>query len=72
MEACCRIQRNTVEKRLRNNRGLPNFNVNFYVVNTKGDFAGVALYPGPRFAVCTEEGARTVPCDALLTGSPND
>ena len=52
MEALKRIQENTVEKRLLNERGLPGFNVNFYVVNKAGDYAGVALYARPhRIAV---------------------
>ena len=34
-----RIQANTV-KRLQNDRGLPNFNINFYIVNKRGDYAG--------------------------------
>ncbi|HVK06354.1 MAG TPA: N(4)-(beta-N-acetylglucosaminyl)-L-asparaginase, partial [Armatimonadaceae bacterium] len=72
LEACRRIRKNTVEKRLLNSRGLPNFNVNFYVVNVRGEFAGVALYPGPKFAVCTDDGARTLPCEPLLDGKPGD
>ena len=41
LEACRRIQHNTIEKRLLNDRGTPNFNVNFYVINAKGEYAGV-------------------------------
>src|SRR5687767_9959153 len=37
MEALRRIQKNTVEKRLLNPRGLPNFGINFYIVNKKGE-----------------------------------
>ena len=44
MEALRRIQKNTVEKRLLNARGLPNFGINFYVVNKKGEYAGVSMY----------------------------
>jgi N4-(beta-N-acetylglucosaminyl)-L-asparaginase len=69
MVALKRIAANTVEKRLRNNRGLPNFNVNFYIVNTKGEYAGVALYPN-EYAVCTQAGPRTLPVEALFTGKP--
>jgi N4-(beta-N-acetylglucosaminyl)-L-asparaginase len=75
MAALKRIAANTVEKRLLNPRGQPNFNVNFYIVNVKGDYAGVALFAssesGPvRFAVCTEEGPRTLPVEALFPGPP--
>lgn len=74
MEALRRIQANTVEKRLLNAKGLPNFNVNFYVVNAKGEYAGVALYGGEksRFAVCTESGARLEPIQPLLDGAATD
>jgi len=71
LEACRRIQQNTIEKRLLNDRGAPNFNVNFYVMNARGDYAGVALYAGEngRFAVCDDKGARLEPVEALLEGS---
>jgi N4-(beta-N-acetylglucosaminyl)-L-asparaginase len=71
MEACKRIKANTVEKRLLNSRGLPNFNVNFYVLNAKGEYAGVALYQS-QFAVCTEDGPKTLPTEPLLEGKPED
>jgi N4-(beta-N-acetylglucosaminyl)-L-asparaginase len=44
MEALRRIKANTVEKRLLNDRGTPNFNVNFYALNARGEYAGVAMY----------------------------
>jgi len=72
LEACRRIQHNTIESRLLNDRGLPNFNVNFYVLNAKGDYAGVALYApgaGSRFAVCDEKGPRLESIEPLLEGS---
>jgi N4-(beta-N-acetylglucosaminyl)-L-asparaginase len=72
IDACKRIQANTIEKRLLNSRGLPNFNVNFYVLNAKGDYAGVALYPDSSFAVCTEAGAQTMPSEPLLQGKATD
>jgi N4-(beta-N-acetylglucosaminyl)-L-asparaginase len=73
-----RVVANTVEKRQLNARGKPNFNVRFYAVNTKGDFAGVSLYQyseqGKRaqFAVCTQDGPRLALADALLPGRPVD
>lgn len=74
MEAVTRIRANTVEKRLLNSRGNPNFNVNFYIVNAKGEHAGVAIYGGERarYAVCTENGADLLPLEALLPGAPSD
>ena len=62
-----RVQKNTVEKRLLNARRLPNFGLNFYVLNAKGEFAGVSMYAST-FAVCTENGAETRKTEALLEG----
>ena len=71
IEACKRIKANTVEKRLLNDRGEPNFNVNFYILNAKGEYAGVSLYAGEgrrgaSYAVCTENGPQTLPCVPLI------
>ena len=68
LEALRRIRANTVEKRLRNAKGNPNFNVTFYALDRGGRFAGVSLYGGAtrKFAVCTENGPETRPCDFLL------
>jgi N4-(beta-N-acetylglucosaminyl)-L-asparaginase len=72
MEALRRIKSTTVERRLLNSRGEPNFNVNFYVVNARGEHAGVALYGDPKaaYGVCTENGAENRPIEPLLSGSP--
>src|SRR6201988_1166644 len=40
MEALRRIQANTIEKRLLNAKGNPNFNIRFFVLNKKGEYAG--------------------------------
>ena len=66
IEACKRIKANTVEKRLLDDKGNPNFGVNFYIVNAKGEYAGVSMYAGARFAVCTENGPRTLSCEPLF------
>ncbi len=72
MTALKRIKANTIEKRLLNDRGEPNFNINFYVMNKAGEHAGVTMYGGPSvtYAICDEHGAKTVPMDALLPGQP--
>jgi N4-(beta-N-acetylglucosaminyl)-L-asparaginase len=79
MEALQRIAKSTVEKRLLNARGQPNFNVNFYIVNARGEYAGVALYEfsgsgenRSRYAVCTEAGAQTITSEPLFSGRPLD
>jgi N4-(beta-N-acetylglucosaminyl)-L-asparaginase len=74
MEALKRVQANTVEGRLLNDRGLPNFDLRFFILNKKGEYAGVAMY-GAReknYAVCTENGAEERPLEGLLEGSPTE
>jgi N4-(beta-N-acetylglucosaminyl)-L-asparaginase len=67
-----RIRADTVEERLLNERGLPAFDVRFFILNKAGDYAGVALYGAGEstFAVCDENGAREEPLEGLLDGSP--
>jgi N4-(beta-N-acetylglucosaminyl)-L-asparaginase len=72
MEALRRITDNTIEPRLLNDRGTPNFNVNFYIIDRMGRHAGVALYAEhdeSRYAVCTENGAEHPMVEALLEGT---
>jgi N4-(beta-N-acetylglucosaminyl)-L-asparaginase len=71
MEALKRIKANTVERRLLNARGLPNFGVNFYVVNAKGEHAGVSLYTAT-YAFCNASGAQTIATEALFEGNPTE
>jgi N4-(beta-N-acetylglucosaminyl)-L-asparaginase len=72
MEALRRIRANTVEPRLLNSRGLPNFDIRFFAVNKAGDYAGVAMYGSgeQQFAVCDENGARLERLTGLLEGTP--
>lgn len=51
LEALRRIVRFTVEKRLRRADGRPDFNVNFYAVNRRGEFGAGAIWSGSRFSV---------------------
>jgi len=69
-----RIKSNTVEKRLRKANGDPNFNISFYVLSAAGEYAAVSMYGGPNVtcAVCTEQGAKILPCEPLLSGSATD
>jgi N4-(beta-N-acetylglucosaminyl)-L-asparaginase len=69
MTALKRIQASTV-KRLLNERGLPNFGINFYILNKKGEYAGVGMYGGAKFAVCDGNGPRLENCEGLLAGKP--
>src|SRR6266516_3556700 len=72
MEVLKRIKGNTIEKRLLNSRGLPNFGINFYILNANGEYAGVTMYEDSSFAICNENGPQTLKCEALLQGKPND
>ncbi len=74
MEALRRIKAATVEKRLLNSRGLPNFGINFYAVNKNGEHAGTTMYGGPNvtYAICTERGPQLLPCEPLLEGRSSD
>jgi N4-(beta-N-acetylglucosaminyl)-L-asparaginase len=67
-----RIVANTVERRLLTGRGTPSFDIQFYVLNPRGEHAGVTLYPGGTYAVCDEGGPRDVPLEPLLQGSSRD
>jgi N4-(beta-N-acetylglucosaminyl)-L-asparaginase len=71
MTAIRRIKDMVIQKRLLDDKGQPNSSVsiNFYVVNKKGEYAGVTLRnPGGQstYALCDENGPRSVPMDALL------
>ena len=60
-----------MEKRLLNSRAQPNFGLNFYVLNSKGEYAGVSMYAA-KYAVCTVAGPRTLDCEPLYQGQPTD
>jgi N4-(beta-N-acetylglucosaminyl)-L-asparaginase len=76
LEALRRVQASTVEKRLLTPEGNPAFQLTFYAVSRKGEFAGVAMYGAhedgerQRFAVCTEKGPETLDCEALFPVLP--
>ena len=74
MAALKRLQANNIEPRLQNSRGMPNWDIRFFILNKQGDYAGVAMYgSGERtFAVCDDNGAREEPLEGLLEGSPRD
>jgi len=52
-------------------QGNPNFGLNFYILNTRGEFAGVSMYAST-FAACTENGPQIAPTEALLPGAATD
>lgn len=74
MAALERIRANTIEERLLNSRGEPAFNVRFFALDKRGEYAGVSMYASGQvtYAVCDENGAREEPLEGLLEGSPTD
>jgi N4-(beta-N-acetylglucosaminyl)-L-asparaginase len=75
LTALKRIRGNTIEKRLLNERGLPNFGINFYILNKKGEYAGVTMYNAngkSTYAVCDEKGPRMEKLEPLLEGAAGD
>jgi N4-(beta-N-acetylglucosaminyl)-L-asparaginase len=83
LEALRRVRANTVERRLRRSTGEPNFSLSFYILNAKGEHAGVSMYAEDedyrgwagntdrgymKYAVCDSNGPRTLQCEALLPG----
>ncbi len=85
IEALKRVKENTIEKRLLNDRGTPNFNLSFYIINKKGEYAGVAMYGEDpdekgwagqidtqfvRYSICNENGPQNLNCEPLLPGVP--
>jgi N4-(beta-N-acetylglucosaminyl)-L-asparaginase len=71
LDALRRVKANTVEKRLLNQQGNPAFGLNFYIVNARGEYAGVSMYAAT-YAVCTERGPETLDTEPLLQGKPTD
>ncbi len=73
MTALERIASFTVEKRLLTEDGRTKFGLTFYVLDRSGEYAGVSNWlrgdDGPKFAVCTENGAELRTCESLY-GEP--
>jgi N4-(beta-N-acetylglucosaminyl)-L-asparaginase len=67
MAALKRVVKNTIEKRLIDERGQPNFGLNFYVLNATGEFAGVSMYEST-YAICSDKGPQTLKTESLFPG----
>ncbi|MDB4916579.1 MAG: putative asparaginase [Gemmatimonadetes bacterium] len=48
------------EKRLLDDKGRPYFDLNFYAINKRGEFAGSCAYQGSNYAVCDAQGPRVI------------
>ena len=71
LTALRRVAKNTIERRLLNSNGRPNFGLNFYALNARGEYAGASMYEST-YAVCTENGAKTLATEVLFDGKPTD
>lgn len=72
IDVCKRITANTIEKRLLNGRGLPNFDMSFYALDKQGRYAGVSYYDSGSFAICNENGAQTFKMEPIYSGKAAD
>ena len=63
-----RIKDMVIQQRLLDEKGMPasSVSINFYIVNKKGEYAGVTLRGRSMFAVCDENGPRSIPMEPLL------
>lgn len=57
------------ERRLLDDNGRPYFDLSYYAVNKKGEYAGASAYEGGRFAVCDANGPRVENSVYLYKGS---
>lgn len=58
LRAMQRIAEKTTEPYLLSEDGKPAFGLNFYIVNKKGEYAGVNLYKGPRARFAVHDGTK--------------
>jgi N4-(beta-N-acetylglucosaminyl)-L-asparaginase len=61
LDACQRIVDNIKVRRLRTEGGRPTFNVQFYAVNTRGEYGGAEILSGAKYAVHDGVSARLLP-----------
>lgn len=66
MEALKRVAQNTVETRLRDQNGHPNFGLQFYVLDKQGRHAAVTMQGHAKYAVCDDSGPRLEDCESLF------
>jgi N4-(beta-N-acetylglucosaminyl)-L-asparaginase len=64
-----RIIDNTVDKRLRYEKGQPNFQVIFYAMNAKGEHGGTSIYP-TKYAICTQKGGQLLDTASIYAERP--
>ncbi len=83
LDALARVRRNTIDPARRRTDGNPNFQLAFYVLNARGEHAGVAMYAEDddlrgamgnqdrgwlTYSVCDRNGPRHIVCEGLIPG----
>jgi N4-(beta-N-acetylglucosaminyl)-L-asparaginase len=71
-EALLEVMRRVIamtEKRLLDPQGRPYFDLKYYAVNKRGEYAGASAYEGGEFAVCDANGPRLEKCVFLFRGA---
>ena len=66
MEVLRRVASHTMEPRLLEREGVPNFGLKFYLLNKKGEHAGVSMWGPSTYAVADHKGARMMDCAYLF------
>lgn len=69
LEMLRRVVASTTERRLLGPDGRPNFGVKYYLMNARGEHAGVSLWGPSQYAVCDRDGPRLEPCVSLFDGA---
>ncbi len=62
LEVLRRVASHTREARLLDDKGRPNFGLEFYLLGKDGSYAGVAMWGPAKFAVADKKGARREDC----------
>ncbi len=70
MQAIEKAVKFTVEPRLLNSQGRPNFDLKFYALSKDGRFAGASIWSGARFAVHADGQNRLEDCAFLFERPP--
>ncbi|MCC7290739.1 MAG: N(4)-(beta-N-acetylglucosaminyl)-L-asparaginase [Phycisphaerales bacterium] len=66
LEACDRVVKKNRLKRLQTKDGRPNFGLNFYAVNNKGEHGGASIWSGSQYAAYVNGEAKLVPSAFLF------
>ena len=65
LQACVDVVEHNRDARLRDQRGLPTFNVRFYALNKRGDYGGAGIFKGSSYALHDGGSARLIPLSYL-------